>query len=174
MLTAFQNCLCESCSAFSCALGGVRVLLSDALSKEDESMEGARLAAAPWYVSWYCEQKPARAAAVVGKGVYLCLTPGALSALGCALPHSGRAAPGASSSIVTWLYPSWRQAALIFFSCVLSLGSCSVSCHGWGRFGNLPCTCCVCGAAPDQPWSFVRHVGGWAGTDCHSSWWSPN
>lgn len=47
MLTAFQNCLCESCSAFSCALEGVRVLLSDALSKEDESMEGARLAAAP-------------------------------------------------------------------------------------------------------------------------------
>lgn len=74
----------------------------------------------------YCEQEPAKAAIVVGKGEYLCLAP----ALGCALPHSGRAAPGAPSSIITWLYPGWAQAALIFFSCVLSLDSCLVSCHG--------------------------------------------
>lgn len=47
-LIAFQNCPHESCRPFSCVLGVVRVLLSDAFGKEDESMEGARLAAASW------------------------------------------------------------------------------------------------------------------------------
>lgn len=46
MLIAFQNCPYESCSPFSRVFGVVRVLLSGAFGKVDESMKGARVAAA--------------------------------------------------------------------------------------------------------------------------------
>lgn len=146
MLIAFQNCLYESCNPFSRVFGAVRVLLSDAFGKVDQSMEGARVAAAScamWGAgtSWreyfgelqfWCGRKNISVLHLIW-GV-LCIA-------------SGGAALGAPFSIIIWLHPAWRQETLTF-SCVLSLGSCSVSCHVWERFGNPSCTAATCVGQP--------------------------
>lgn len=109
------------------------------------------------------------AVVVVRKRELLCLAP----ALGCAMCLSGGIAPDAPFSIIIWLHPAWRWKS--FFSCVLSLGSWFVSCHGWGRSGNLPCRAARCVVQPQiSPGYPSMRQDMWAGTNRHSSWWSPN
>lgn len=165
MLITSPDCLCESCSHFSCGFEVVGVLLPDVFGKRNENMEGAMLL--HLIDVGFCEKKPPEENIFVS---YSCGREGrtSLSCTCSAVCHSGKTPPDASS-IITWLHLACRWKTL--FSCVLYLGSCLVSFYGWGRSGSLSCRAARWVVQPQisPGYPYMRQGLWWAGTDHHSS-----